>query len=66
MICGLNCGFAGRGSERLLDCRAPVLTAAIPCNWHGCGTNLSRRQSATTAGQPTAQVRVCLAVPLPV
>ena len=40
---------------------APVLTAADPCIWHGCGTNLSRRQSATTVGAPTDQARVCLA-----
>jgi hypothetical protein len=42
-----------------------VLTAADPCIWHGCGTNLSRRQSATVAGAPTDQARVCLAVPPP-
>jgi hypothetical protein len=39
---------------------------ADPCIWHGCGTNLSRRQSATTAGAPTDQARVCLAAPPPV
>jgi hypothetical protein len=50
VTCGLICGFAGRGSERLLDRRAPVLTVANPCIWHGCGTNLSRRQSATRVG----------------
>lgn len=63
MICGLSCDFGGRGSERLLDRGAPVLTVADPCFWHGCGTDLSRRQSATTAGAPTDKARVCLAVP---
>lgn len=63
MTCGLSCGFAGRGSERLLARGAPVLTVADPCIWHGCGTNLCRRQSAAKAGAPTDQARVCLAVP---
>jgi hypothetical protein len=39
VICGLSCGFAGRGSERLLDRGGPALTVADPCIWHGCGTN---------------------------
>lgn len=60
MICGLSCDFAGRGSGRLLDCGVPVLTVTDSCIWHGCGTNLSRRQPATTAGAPTGQARVCL------
>jgi hypothetical protein len=63
VIYGLSCGFAGRGSGRLLDRVAPALTVADPCIWHGCGTNLSRRQSATTAGAPADPARVCLAVP---
>jgi hypothetical protein len=42
-----------------------VLTVADPCIWHGCGTNPSRRQSATTAGAPTDQARVCLAAAPP-
>jgi hypothetical protein len=42
-----------------------VLTVADPCIWHGCGTNLSRRQPATTPGAPTDQARVCLAAPPP-
>ena len=63
VTCGLSCGFAGRRSGRLLNRRASVLTVADPCIWHGSGTNLSRRQSATTAGAPTDQARVCLAVP---
>lgn len=63
MICGLSCDFAGQGSGRLPDRGAPVLTVADSCIWHGCGTNLSRRQSATTAGAPTDQARVCLAAP---
>jgi hypothetical protein len=42
-----------------------VLTVADPCIWHGCGMNLSRRQPATTAGQPTDRTRVCLAAPPP-
>lgn len=65
MAYGLSCGFAGRGSGRLLDRGAPALTVADPCIWHGCGTNLSRRQSATMAGSPTGQARVCLAAPSP-
>lgn len=65
MVSGLICGFADRGSGRLLDHRALVLTVADPCIWHGCGTNLSRRQSATTVGAPTDQARVCLAAPPP-
>lgn len=65
MISDLSCDFAGRGSGRLLDRRAPMLTVANPCIWHGCGTNLSRRQSATTTGAPTDQARVCLAAPPP-
>lgn len=65
MISRLSCGFTDRESERLLDCRAHVLTVVDPCIWHGCGTNLSRRQSATMAGAPTNQARVCLAAPPP-
>lgn len=65
MICGLSCGFVGRGSGRLLGCTAPVLTVTDPYIWHGCGTNLSRRQPATMAGAPTDQARVCLAAPPP-
>jgi hypothetical protein len=42
-----------------------VLTVTDPSIWHGCGTNLSRRQSATTVGAPTDQARVCLAAPPP-
>jgi hypothetical protein len=64
VICGLSCDFAGRGSGRLLVRRAPALTVADPCIWHGCGTNLSRRQAATTVGAPTDQARVSLH-PLP-
>ncbi len=66
MICELSCGFAGRGSEELLDRPALVLTVTAPCIWHGCGTDLSRRQSATTAGAPPDHARVCLAAPPPV
>lgn len=66
MTWGLSCDFAGRGSERVPDRGAPVLTVAAPCIWHGCGTNLSRRQSAATAGAPTDQARVCFAAPPPV
>lgn len=65
MISHLICGFAGRGSGRLLDRGAPALTVADPCIWHGCGTNLGRRQPATMAGAPTDQARVCLAAPPP-
>jgi hypothetical protein len=50
----LSCGVTGPGSRR-----------ADPCIWHSCGTNLSRRQSATMVGAPTDQARVCLAAPLP-
>jgi hypothetical protein len=39
------------------------LTAADPCIWHDSGTNLSRRQSATTAAALTDDARVCFAVP---
>jgi hypothetical protein len=42
-----------------------VLTMVDPCIWHGCGTNLSRRQSATMAGASTDWARVCLAAPTP-
>lgn len=63
MICGLSCGFVGRGSEQLLDWGAPVLPLADSCMWHGCGTNLSRREPVTMAGAPTDQTRVCLAAP---
>jgi hypothetical protein len=65
VTCGLSCNFAGRGRGWVLGCEAPALTVADPCIWHGCGTNLSRRQSATTAGAPTDQARVCLAAPPP-
>lgn len=65
MISGLSCGFTGRGSGRLLARKAPVLTVADPCIWHGCGTNLNRRQSATMAGTPTDHARVCLVAPPP-
>jgi hypothetical protein len=43
--------------------QTPSLTVAAPCIWHGSGTDLGRRQSATTAGAPTDQARVCLAAP---
>lgn len=65
MIWQLSCSFAGRRSGRLLDREATVLTVTAPCIWHGCGTNLSRRQPATTTGAPTDQARVCLAAPPP-
>jgi hypothetical protein len=65
VTCGLSCGFADRRRRRVLGRGAPVLTVADPCIWHGCGTNLSRRQSATAAGAPTDQARVCLATPPP-
>lgn len=57
MICGLSCGFVGRGSGRLLGCRTPVLTVADHRIWHGCGTNLSRRQSATMVGVSARRLR---------
>jgi hypothetical protein len=66
VICGLSCGFASRGRGGCSNRGAPVLTVADPCIWHGCGTNLSRGQPATTAGASTDQARVCLAVPPPV
>jgi hypothetical protein len=65
VIWQLSCGFVGRGRGRILDRRAPVLAVADPCNWHACGTNLSRRQSATTVSASTDQARVCLAAPPP-
>lgn len=64
-ICVLSCGFAGRASGRLLDRGPLALTVADSYIWHGCGTNLSRRQSATMAGAPTGQARVCLAASTP-
>jgi hypothetical protein len=42
-----------------------VLTVADFCIWHGRGTNLSRRQSATAPGAPTKKARMCLAAPPP-
>lgn len=48
-----------------LDHETTPLTVVAPCIWHGSGTNLSRRQSATTAGASTDQARVCLAAPPP-
>lgn len=48
---------------REFDREAPLLTVAAPCIWHGSGTNLSRRQSATTTGAPIDHARVCLAAP---
>jgi hypothetical protein len=42
-----------------------VLTLVDSYIWHGCGTNLSRRQPATTAGASSKQARVCLAAPPP-
>jgi hypothetical protein len=51
---------------RQLDRMTPPLTLADLCIWHGCGTDLSRRQLATTEGASTDQARVCLAVPPPV
>ncbi|GGX84433.1 hypothetical protein GCM10010510_31810 [Streptomyces anandii JCM 4720] len=38
---------------------------ADPCIWHGNGTNLSQRQSATMVGAPADHARVCLAAPPP-
>lgn len=63
MICGLSCDVASRGSGRLLGRVAAVLTVTYRYIWHGCGTNFSRRQSATTAGASAERARVCLAVP---
>lgn len=40
-----------------------MLTVADRCIWHGTGTNLDRRQSATTVRAPAAQARECLAAP---
>ena len=65
MISLLSCGFTDRGSGRLLDRGALVLTVADPCIWHGYGTNLSRRQSATMAAPLIGHARVCLAKPPP-
>lgn len=65
MIPLLSCGFTGQGRGRVLAHEAPMLTVAAPCIWHGCGTNLSRRQPATTACASTDQARVCLAAPPP-
>jgi hypothetical protein len=52
-------------SHRELDRETPPLTVTDPWIWHGSGTNLSRRQSATTASAPNDHARVCLAVPPP-
>jgi hypothetical protein len=66
VICGLICGFADRDSERLLDRRAPVLTAADPCIWHGCGTSRSRRSQPRRWVPSADHTRVRLAAPPPI
>lgn len=58
-------GFDDWRDARQLDRQAPSLTVVGPCIWHGSGTNLSRRQPATTAGASTDRARVCLAAPPP-
>lgn len=38
-----------------------MFTVADPCIWHGCGTNLNRRQSATmVVRQPTRRAYASL------
>lgn len=61
----LTWSFDTWSDRRELDRETPPLTVADPCIWHGSGTNLSRRKSATTAGALTDHARVCLAVPPP-
>lgn len=61
----LTWSFDTRSVCRELDCKTLLLIVADPCIWHGSGTNLSRRKSATMVGQPTMQARVCLVVPPP-
>jgi hypothetical protein len=58
VICGLDWGSVGRGSERLLGRRAPVLTVTDPCFWHGCGTDLrcSSRSLASGSESPGMDV----------
>lgn len=56
-------GFDDWRDDQQLDLQTPSLTVADRCIWHDSGTNLSRRQPATTAGAPADQARVCLAVP---
>lgn len=63
MTSHLSCGFDGQGSGHVLDHETPVLTGADPCNWHGCGTYLDRRQSATMAAESTDQARVSRCTP---
>lgn len=58
-------GFDDWRDARQLDCQNPWLTVADRCIWHDSGTNLSRRQPATTAGAPTDHARVCLVAPPP-
>jgi hypothetical protein len=61
----LSWGFDTWSGCRELDRENPSLTVTGPCIWHDSGTNLSRRQPATTAVRPTDQARVCLVVPQP-
>ncbi len=61
MICGLSCGFAGRGSGRLRDCGAPVLTVLTPAS----GTVVTKPQPPTVshdggrADRPGARMPRC-------
>jgi hypothetical protein len=54
----LTWGFDTWSGCRELDRKAPSLTVAYPCIWHDSGTDLRRRQSATTAAASTCHARV--------
>lgn len=54
----LSWGFSTWSGRCQLDRETLPLTVADPCIWHSSGTNLSQRQSATTAGAPTDHARV--------
>lgn len=59
----VTCGFGAWRDAPQLNRQAPSLTVADRCIWHDSGTNLSRRQPATTAGALADQARVCPAAP---
>ena len=51
----LTCGFRDLVRQKLAE--GSFAELADLCTWHGLGTNLSRRQSATMVNTPTDQVR---------
>jgi hypothetical protein len=62
-VSSLTWGFDTCCGTPQLELRSASLTVVDLCIWHGTGTNLSQRQSATAARVPADHARVYLASP---